>query len=245
MTKTTRRRIDAGLKARIALEALREQATVADLARQCALLGVARSGVCRPRRPGQRQRRCADAPDRPIVHRLALLGPRRMTAMLRGEGESVNRKRVQRLMRLMGIAALEPKPRTSKPAPGHKRSPPTKKPPQTLPLRGSTSPRQARRRCWEQAWVVEFDIRGLFDNLDHGLLTGSAQALSGPLDPALRRALAERRCKARRGSFRRATRARRKVASCHRPSWSRDCPVRAFGPAKPFVLVKAGGWEWR
>ena len=32
----------------------------------------------------------------------------------------VNRKRVQRLMRLMGIAALGPKPRTSKPAPGHK-----------------------------------------------------------------------------------------------------------------------------
>ena len=29
-------------------------------------------------------------------------------------------KRVQRLMRLMGIAALGPKPRTSKPAPGHK-----------------------------------------------------------------------------------------------------------------------------
>jgi transposase-like protein len=31
MTKKTRRRIDAGLKARIALEALREQATVTDL----------------------------------------------------------------------------------------------------------------------------------------------------------------------------------------------------------------------
>jgi RNA-directed DNA polymerase len=27
-----------------------------------------------------------------------------------------------------------------------------------------------RRRCWERDWVVEFDIRGLFDNLDHGLL---------------------------------------------------------------------------
>src|ERR1700748_3773031 len=34
MTKKTRRRIDAGLKAKIALEALREQATVADLAQR-------------------------------------------------------------------------------------------------------------------------------------------------------------------------------------------------------------------
>jgi putative transposase len=42
-----------------------------------------------------------------------------MTAMLRAEGVVINRKRVQRLMRRMGIAALGPKPRTSKPAPGH------------------------------------------------------------------------------------------------------------------------------
>ena len=34
MTKNTRRRIDAGLKAKIALEALREQATVVDLAQR-------------------------------------------------------------------------------------------------------------------------------------------------------------------------------------------------------------------
>ena len=40
--------------------------------------------------------------------------------MLRADGVEVNRKRVQRLMRLMGIAALGPKPRTTRPAPGHK-----------------------------------------------------------------------------------------------------------------------------
>ena len=34
MTKKTRRRIDAGLKAKVALEALREQATVTDLAQR-------------------------------------------------------------------------------------------------------------------------------------------------------------------------------------------------------------------
>jgi RNA-directed DNA polymerase len=28
----------------------------------------------------------------------------------------------------------------------------------------------ARRRCWDMAWVIETDIRGLFDNIDHELL---------------------------------------------------------------------------
>ncbi|MET4339378.1 transposase InsO family protein [Bradyrhizobium sp. F1.2.2] len=48
------------------------------------------------------------------------LGSRRMTAMLKAEGLQVNRKRVQRLMRKMGIAALGPRPNTTRPAPGHK-----------------------------------------------------------------------------------------------------------------------------
>jgi RNA-directed DNA polymerase len=27
-----------------------------------------------------------------------------------------------------------------------------------------------RQRCWRYNWVLEFDIKGLFDNIDHGLL---------------------------------------------------------------------------
>ncbi|WP_226992103.1 reverse transcriptase domain-containing protein [Paraglaciecola chathamensis] len=29
---------------------------------------------------------------------------------------------------------------------------------------------QVRRRCWRMDWVVEFDIKGAFDNIDHALL---------------------------------------------------------------------------
>jgi putative transposase len=88
--------------------------------RQCLLLGLARSGVYRPRQ-------VANDDDLALMRRLdelflahPFLGSRRMAAMLRAQGEPINRKRVQRLMRLMGIAAIGPKPRTSKPAPGHK-----------------------------------------------------------------------------------------------------------------------------
>ena len=44
-------------------------------------------------------------------------GSRRMTACLERAGEEVNRKRVQRLMALMGLEALYPKPRTTTAAP--------------------------------------------------------------------------------------------------------------------------------
>jgi putative transposase len=87
---------------------------------QCRLLGLARSGVYRPA-PAH------DAEDLSLMRRIdalfmawPFLGSRRVTAMLRGEGIAVNRKRVRRLMRLMGIAALGPKPKTTKPAAGHK-----------------------------------------------------------------------------------------------------------------------------
>jgi putative transposase len=51
---------------------------------------------------------------------LPFYGSRRMTFELNKEGRRVNRKRVRRLMRVMGIEALVPRPGTSKPAPGHK-----------------------------------------------------------------------------------------------------------------------------
>ena len=47
-------------------------------------------------------------------------GSRRLQVALRRQGQSVNRKRVQRLMRLMGIEAVGPKPRSSPPHPGHR-----------------------------------------------------------------------------------------------------------------------------
>ena len=46
-------------------------------------------------------------------------GTRKMRDCLRRLGYPVNRKRVQRLMRRMGLESVAPKPSTSKPAPGH------------------------------------------------------------------------------------------------------------------------------
>ncbi len=88
--------------------------------RQCQLVGVARSGI-------YREPRAVTGDDLASMRRIdelftawPFLGSRRMAVMLGADGHAVNRKRMQRLMRRMGIAALGPKPRTTKPAPGHK-----------------------------------------------------------------------------------------------------------------------------
>jgi len=47
-------------------------------------------------------------------------GSRRMVVWLRRQGEEVNRKRVQRLMQLMGIEAIYPKPRTTQRKANHR-----------------------------------------------------------------------------------------------------------------------------
>ncbi len=48
------------------------------------------------------------------------LGGRKMMAFLKTRGHIVNRKRVQRLMRAMGLAAIAPGPNTSRVHPEHK-----------------------------------------------------------------------------------------------------------------------------
>ena len=88
--------------------------------RQCKLLGLARSGLYRPLAPANDNDLAPMQRIDELFTAWPFLGSRRMTAMLRAEGHAINRKRVRRLMRKMGIAALGPKPRTTKPAPGHK-----------------------------------------------------------------------------------------------------------------------------
>jgi len=50
--------------------------------------------------------------------RTPFYGVCRMTACLRNQGAAVNRKRVRRLLRLMGLEAIYQRPRLSEPAPG-------------------------------------------------------------------------------------------------------------------------------
>jgi len=50
-------------------------------------------------------------------------GSRRLCNELQQQGHRVNRKRVQRLMRQMGLRAVYPKPRTSQPGKGHRTYP--------------------------------------------------------------------------------------------------------------------------
>ena len=84
------------------------------------MLGLARSGVYRNPRPANdndlEARRRIDA----LFTARPFFGARRIARTLSEEGFPIDRKRVRRLMRRMGIEALGPKPRTTKPAPGHK-----------------------------------------------------------------------------------------------------------------------------
>jgi putative transposase len=88
------------------------------ISRQCELLGLARSSFYYEARP--------ESPENLLLMRMMdeqflstpFYGVRRMTAWLATQGYQVNPKRVRRLMRLLGLEAIYPKPNLS--APGDK-----------------------------------------------------------------------------------------------------------------------------
>ena len=90
------------------------------ITRQARLLGLARSSAYyRPLDTSERDLALMAAIDE--VHtELPFLGARRIKGELIARGFTVGRCRVATLMRRMGITALAPKRRLSKPAPGHK-----------------------------------------------------------------------------------------------------------------------------
>jgi len=90
------------------------------IARQCDLLGLARSTYYyAPARESDANLQLMRLMDEQYM-RTPFFGSRQMACWLRRSGYNVNRKRIQRLMRLMGIEALYPKKRTTIPAAGHK-----------------------------------------------------------------------------------------------------------------------------
>ena len=84
--------------------------------RQCELLGLNRSSYyLPPATESEENLRLMRRIDEQFL-KTPFYGSRRMTACLERSGETVNRKRVQRLMALMGLEALFPRPRTTIPA---------------------------------------------------------------------------------------------------------------------------------
>jgi len=91
--------------------------------RQCHLLNVSRASVYRRPAPvSTEDLRLMELIDRQYLAR-PFYGSRRMAAWLNSQGHTVNRKRVQRLMRRMGLVAIHQRPNTSKAAPEHAKYP--------------------------------------------------------------------------------------------------------------------------
>jgi len=91
--------------------------------RQCGLMTVSRSSVYRPPAPVSDE----DLAIMALIDRQYLARPyygsRRMTAWLATQGHRVNRKRVRRLMRQLGLVAIYQRPNTSKATAAHKTYP--------------------------------------------------------------------------------------------------------------------------
>ena len=97
----------------------REHAEIS-IRRQCELLGVNRSGLYYEAAEEPKENLAVMRLLDEQYTRAPFYGSRRMTAWLTTQGYEVNRKRVSRLMALMGIEAVYPKPKLSQPGEGHK-----------------------------------------------------------------------------------------------------------------------------
>ena len=90
------------------------------VASQCRLLDISRSGLYyQPKGISEEELALMKLIDRQYLA-TPFYGARKIAAWLKSQNYSINRKRVRRLMRLMGITAIYRRPRISKPAPGHK-----------------------------------------------------------------------------------------------------------------------------
>ena len=87
---------------------------------QCALLGVSRSSLYyRAKEASEEDLSPMGGMDRQYLE-TPFYGSRRMKVWLDRQGIPVSRKRVERLMRVMGLRAIYRRPRTSRPAPEHR-----------------------------------------------------------------------------------------------------------------------------
>jgi putative transposase len=89
------------------------------LRRQCELLAISRSGL-------YYEPVGTSAEELALMRRIdeihlkwPFYGARKLCSTLRAEGVTVNRKRMKRLMRVMGLESVAPKPSTSEPHPEH------------------------------------------------------------------------------------------------------------------------------
>jgi putative transposase len=93
------------------------------ISRQCELLGLARSGFYyEPLGMSPLNLELMRSIDE-IYTRSPFYGSPRITATLKERGYSINHKRVERLMNLMGLQAVQPRRNLSQPAEGHKKYP--------------------------------------------------------------------------------------------------------------------------
>ena len=90
------------------------------MVRQCELLGISRASLYyQPVGPSDEELTLLRLLDEQYL-KTPFYGSRRMVAHLAQQGYQVNRKRVQRLMRQLGLQAVYPKPKLSKRHPEHK-----------------------------------------------------------------------------------------------------------------------------